>query len=222
MKILLATESYYPNIDGGAVAQRRLVRELVKHGHEVGVIAPGLSFKNSVEQDDETTIFRTRGLALPFYMSNRYHFSLFPILQVKKIIKNFKPDIVNVCSPYPIGISAMICAKKYGIPVVGSIHILPENMLSPFFNLRFYETMKNYTWKYLVYFFNLVNWATIPTRTGADMYIKKGLKTNITPISNGVITEIFNPDNNGEYLRKKMGVPKKNIVLYTGRIIGRY
>jgi len=218
MKILLATESYYPNIDGGAVAQHRLVRELVKHGHEVGIMAPGFSFKNSIEKDNGSTIFRTKGLTLPFYMNNRYHFSPFPIFEVKKIIKKFKPDIVNVCSPYPIGISAMICAKKYGIPVVGSIHILPENMLAPFTCFRFYEKMRKYAWSYLVYFYNLFNWATIPTQTGAEMYKTRGLKTNITPISNGVNTETFNPDNDGEYLRKKYGLPKENIVLYTGRI----
>jgi len=218
MKILFATESYYPNIDGGAIAQRRLVHELTKNGHDVGVIAPATSFKNIIEQDKGSTIFRTRGLTLPFYMNNKYHFSPFPIFQVKKIIKTFKPDVIDVCSPYPIGVSIMICAKKYSIPIIGSIHMLPENMLSPFLSSRYYETMKKYSWSYLVYFFNLVDWTTIPTQTGADMYINMGLKTKVTPISNGVDTEIFNPNTNGEYLRKKFKIPKENIVLYTGRM----
>ena len=218
MKILLATESYYPNIDGGAIAQHRLVHELVKRGNEIGVIAPSPSFKNCVEQDKGSKIFRTKGLVLPFYMNNKYHFSPFPIFQSKKIIKTFKPDIVNVCSPYPIGVSAMLCAKKYGIPVVGSIHILPENMLSPFLNSRYYNMMNRYSWSYLVRFFNLVDWATVPTQTGAEMYVDRGLKTKITPISNGVNTKIFNPNNDGEYLRKKFKIPKKNVVLYTGRM----
>ena len=95
MKILFATESYYPNIDGGAVAQHRLVHELVKRGNEVGVLAPGFSFKNSVEQDNGSTIFRLRGVTLPFYMNNKYHFSPFPIFQLKEIIKTFKPDVVD-------------------------------------------------------------------------------------------------------------------------------
>lgn len=220
MKILFATESYYPNIDGGAVAQYRLVHELVKHGHDVGVIAPSFSFKNSIEEDKGSTIFRTRGFTLPFYMNNKYHFSPFPIFQVKKIIKTFKPDVVDVCSPYPIGVSVLICAKKYSIPVVGSIHMLPENILSPFLNNRYYETMKRYSWSYLVYFFNLVDQATIPTQTGADIYVNMGLKTKITPISNGVNTELFNPNNAGECLREKFKIPKENVVLYTGRICG--
>ena len=90
MRILLATESYYPNIDGGAVAQHHLAKKLAEYGHEVRVIAPGLTFKNNLEQDDSTTIFRTKGLTLPLYMNNRYHFSPSPIFQVEKIIKTLK------------------------------------------------------------------------------------------------------------------------------------
>ena len=47
MKIIIATESYYPNIDGGAIAQHNLAKELKKRGHQVAVIAPGYSFKNN-------------------------------------------------------------------------------------------------------------------------------------------------------------------------------
>lgn len=218
MRILLATESYYPNIDGGAIAQHNLAQELSKHGHNVGIIAPGLSFKNKIEKDNGTIIFRTKAIKLPFYMNGRYYFSPFPLFEVRRIIKKFKPDIINICSPYPISISAMLWARKYDIPVIGSIHILPQNMLAPFSKLKIYETLKKYAWKYLVYFFNLLDWTTIPTKTGLNMYIKKGLKTNITPISNGLKTNIFNPNNNGEYLKKKFNLPDKNIVLFTGRI----
>lgn len=218
MKILFTTESYYPIIDGGAIAQHRIVHELVKKGHDVRIIAPGITFKNTSEDDDGSIIYRTRGLTLPFYMNNKYHFSPFPLSYVNKIIKSFQPDIINVCSPYPNSLSALIFAKKYKIPVVGSIHILPENILAHFLKYNFYETIRKYTWKYLIFFYNKVDWATVPTKTGAEMYKLHGLITPVTSISNGVNIEIFNPKNNGEYLRKKMKLPKDDLVLYTGRI----
>jgi len=218
MKILLATESFYPNIDGGAIAQYNLVHELSKLGHEICVITPGTSLKTKIEKDKDITIYRTRAVRLPLYMDSRYHFSPFPLFKVNKIIKNFKPDIIHVCSPYPISISALLWARKHDIPVVGSIHVLPQNMITPFYRLKNYDIFEDYSWRYLVYFFNLVDWVTIPTKTGAEMYIEKGLKTNITPISNGLKTEVFNPNNNGEYLRKKFNLPKENIVLCSGRM----
>ena len=218
MRILFTTESYYPIIDGGAIAQHRIVHELIKKGHDVRVIAPAFSFKNTLEEENGSTIYRPRAFVLPFYMNNKYHFAPFPLLYVKKIVEEFKPDLINVCSPYPISICAMICAKKKHIPLVGSIHILPENVLAPFFSSGLYPTMVKYTWSYLVYFYNRVDWATVPTQTGAAMYQEKGLKTPVSPISNGVNTEMFKPTNKGDYLRKRFNLPKKPLILYTGRI----
>ena len=218
MKILFTTESYYPIIDGGAIAQHRIVHELINKGHDVRVIAPSFSFKNTIEDDNGSTIYRPRAFLLPFYMNNKYHFTPFPLLSVKKILDTFKPDVINVCSPYPISICAVIWAKKKHIPLVGSIHILPENVLAPFFTSALYPTMVKYTWSYLVYFYNLVDWATVPTQTGAVMYQEKGLTTPVTPISNGVNTKMFKPTNKGEYLRKRFNLPKKPLILYTGRI----
>lgn len=218
MKILLATESYYPNIDGGAVAQSNLVRELKKLGHESIVLTPGFSFRNYVEEIDGIQVYRTSSIPLPFYMNGRYRFSPFPFFKIRSIIKKLKPDIVHICSPYPIGGSAYIWARKNNIPIISSIHVLPENLLSPFLGTRYYKRFEKRFWKYLIYFFNLADWVTIPTQSGADIYIDHGLKNNITPISNGIDIGVFNPGNNGEYLRKKFNLPKKNIVLYAGRI----
>lgn len=218
MKMLLATESYYPNIDGGAIAQHNLVHELKKLGHEIHVLAPGYHFKNYTENDNGITVFRTWSITLPFYMKNRYRFSPFPLFKIRNIIKKIKPDIIHICSPYHIGASTYLWARKYQIPVIDSIHLLPENVFSPFFSSKHYKSLEKRFWKYLIYFFNLADWITIPTQTGADIYLKQGLKNKITPISNGINTKIFNPDNDGEYLRKKFKLPKKNIVMYAGRI----
>jgi len=218
MKILLATESYYPNIDGGAIAQYNLMNELKALGHEPIVIAPGKSFRNYSEEINGYKVYRTSSFPLPFYMNGRYRFSPFPFFKIRKIIKEIKPDIVHICSPYPIGGSAYIWARKNDTPVISSIHILPENFLSPFLGSRHYKKFKDRFWKYLIYFFNFADWITIPTKSGLDIYKKHGLKKNITPISNGINTEIFNQNNDGEYLRKRFNLPKKNIVLTAGRM----
>ena len=218
MNILFTTESYYPIIDGGAVAQHRIVHELKRRGHEMRVIAPGFSFSNTTEDDQGTTIYRPRAVTLPFYMNNKYHVAPFPFFYVKHIIDEFKPDVINVCSPYPNSLCAMIIAKKQGIPIVGSIHILPENILAPLLDTAWYNTMVNYTWRYLVWFYNRVDWATVPTQTGAAMYTERGLRVPITAISNGVDTVLFNPKNHGGFLRERLVLPEKPLVLYCGRM----
>ncbi len=220
MKILLTTESYYPNIDGGAIAQRNLANELTKRGHDVRVIAPGSSFKNTVEKDNGTTIYRTRAVTLPIYMGGSYHFSLFPFFHVGKIMKDFDPDVVHICNAFQVCISSLVWARKLDKPVVGTIHLLPENMIISLskMNKKHYEYIKNLTWNYLLFFFEMVDLAAIPTETGAKMYKKRGFKTKIYPVSNGLKTERFNKKNDGSYLREKFDLKDKKIVLYTGRI----
>jgi 1,2-diacylglycerol 3-alpha-glucosyltransferase len=218
MRVLFTTESYYPIIDGGAVAQHRIVHALINRGHDVRVIAPAFSFSNTVEDDKGSTIYRPRAFVLPFYMNNKYHVAPFPFFYVKRVIDEFQPEIINVCSPYPISICAGILAKKKGIPIVGSIHILPENILAPFTDTSWYHAMVRYTWRYLIYFYKRVDWATVPTQTGAEMYTSRGLRVPITAISNGVDTAMFSPKNNGGYLLDRFGIPPKPLVLYSGRM----
>jgi glycosyltransferase involved in cell wall biosynthesis len=182
------------------------------------VIAPGFSFSNTKEDDKGSTIYRPRAFTLPFYMNNKYHVAPFPFFYVKRVIDEFQPDVVNVCSPYPNSLCAMVTAKKKGIPIVGSIHILPENILAPFFDTAWYNTMVKYTWRYLIWFYNRVDSATVPTETGAAMYKERGLQVPVTAISNGVDTTMFNPKNKGEYLRKRFMLPEKPLVLYSGRM----
>lgn len=220
MKILLTTESYYPNIDGGAIAQRNLANELTKKGHDVRVIAPGFSFKNTVEEDQNTKIYRTRAVKLPLYMGGSYYFSPFPFFKIGRIIKEFNPDIIHICNAFQVCNSSLIWAKKLKIPVVASIHLLPENMIISLSKMKEknYEFIKDLTWKYLLFFFNRFDFAAIPTKTGAEMYEKKGINTKIFPISNGLKMDKFNPNNDGENLRKKFNLSDKKIVLYAGRI----
>lgn len=218
MRILFTTESYFPIIDGGAVAQHRLVHALRKRGHDVRVMAPGTSLRTNITDDQGCPIYRPGSVRLPFYMNGKYHFCPFPYPDVRRVIEEFSPDVINACSPYPISLSALSIAEKRGIPCVGSIHILPENMLAPILNTFLYKRAQTMTWDFLIRFYNRVDWATVPTQTGAEMYLSRGLKTPVTAISNGVNTAVFNPHNDGEYLREKFGISHKPVILYAGRM----
>lgn len=219
MRILLATESYYPNIDGGAQARRNLAIRLKKKGHEVAVVAPGARFENYEEYLDDIRVFRVAGRTLPIYSD--YKFCLFPLWEVKRIINDYKPDVIDVNSPYQIGISTLACAKKKEIPVIGTIHVQPENMLMTVQKAKFlFKVLEKMAWFYIMSVFNRCDYVTSPTQTAIDMLRNHGLKAKAMPISSGIDLTIFNPNNDGEYLRNRYGIPNKQVVLYTGRISG--
>jgi glycosyltransferase involved in cell wall biosynthesis len=219
MRILLATESYYPNVDGGAVARRTLAIRLKERDHDVAVVAPGLKLKNYQEELDGITIYRARGRTLPLYPD--YNFCLFPFKEVKRIIDEFQPDVIDLNTPYQIGLSALWQAKKMGIPAIGTIHVQPENMLMSVDKAKFMlKIMENLAWFYIISFFNKCDFVTSPTQTAIDLMKNHGLKTQGTAISSGIDLDVFKPSNNGQNLKKKFLIPDKPIVLYTGRISG--
>ena len=219
MRILLATESYYPNIDGGAIARRNLAIRLKERGHEVGVVAPGFMPKNYREELEGIRIFRVCGRTLPIYTD--YKFCVFPLWEVKRIMNEFRPDVIDLNTPYQIGISTLACAKKRGIPVIGTIHVQPENMLMTVEKAKFlFRILERMAWFYIIHFFNRCDYVTSPTQTAIDMLRSHGLKAKAWPISSGIDLNVFKPNNNGDYLRERFHIPNKPVVLYTGRISG--
>jgi glycosyltransferase involved in cell wall biosynthesis len=219
MKILLATESYFPNIDGGAVARRSLATRLKKRGHEVAVVAPGFKSENYQEEIDGIRIFRTKGRILPMYPD--YRFSVFPLFEVRRILREFRPDIVDINTTYQIGLSTLVWAKKMKIPAVGTIHVQPENMLMSVHRTKFmFNILENLSWSYIIGFFNRCDYVTSPTQTAIDLMRAHGLKAKAQPVSSGIDLDIFNPENDGHNLKEKYSIPNKPTILYTGRISG--
>ncbi len=219
MRILFASESYWPNIDGGALSQRKIATRLASRGHEVGVIAPGDSDRGYVERDKGTKIYRTRSIPLLLY--DHYNISLFPKKRVKKAMEDFKPDLVHVHDPYPIARNTLKKAKKHDIQVVGSNHILPENLFLAVSQTRFlYDMFKELGWKFLINFYNRCDYVISPTQTAVDKLLQHGLESPAKPISNGIELDVYTPENDGQELKEELDIPDKPVVLYTGRLSG--
>ncbi len=219
MRILLATESYYPNIDGGAVARRNLAMRLKNKGHDVAVVAPGFYPRNYEEQVDGIRIFRVAGRTLPLYFD--YKFCAFPLYEVRRVIYEFEPDVIDMNSPYQIGMCALAWGKKNKIPVIGTVHVQPENMLMTVHKAKFlFGILEKLSWFFITSVFNRCDYVTSPTQTAIDMLRENGLTAPAIPISSGIDLNIFKPENDGAHLRKMHGIPNKPVILYTGRISG--
>src|SRR5258705_11418342 len=100
MRILIATDSYWPNLDGGALFQRRLARGLRDLGHSVTVWAPSVHGPQTLESFDGVTIVRSRSRVL---LSNRrYRIARLPA-SFAEAFQAAAPDIVHVHNPGPLG-----------------------------------------------------------------------------------------------------------------------
>ncbi len=225
MKILLATEDYWPNQDGGALFERRLVLDMLKKGHEVRVIAPAMDANGfALERDGGSLIWRLPSVTL--WLNKKYRISWWPFGFVSRCLDEFKPDVVHVHNSAFIGFAAVFGARKRGIPVIATNHFMPENLFSAMKRPRVQEFFNNTTgalvWKLLAWFHNKATAVTSPTQTAVDLLVQAGVRKPTYPISNGVDVRRFVPPASHEVKRALMlqrGLsPDVPIVLYAGRL----
>lgn len=122
MKILMFSNNYLPHTSGVGTSVTRTMRNIEKLGHEVRLIAP--EFPNFKENNP--LIYRVPALPLrppviPLAFPN--------IHAIKKIVENYKPDIIHTHHPFLLGKTAMRLAKKYHLPIVFTHHSIYEQYI---------------------------------------------------------------------------------------------
>jgi glycosyltransferase involved in cell wall biosynthesis len=219
MKILIASDLHYPTINGVASFSRNLAKGLAAHGHEVLVIAPSQNGKRSKEVDGNHVIVRTVSVIFPFYQN--FRISLNPAREVKKIIKDFDPDVIHIQMLMGIGQATMRYGNKMGIPIVSTNHAMPENLMDNLRLLAPFSRPINYTLKaYGARFHSKADFVTLPTQSAIDMF---GAGDRITvpmkAVSNGIDLGRFTASKAPTALFKKYNLPKTSpIVSYIGRL----
>ncbi|MGB7055988.1 MAG: glycosyltransferase, partial [bacterium] len=118
------------------------------------------------------------------------------------------------------GKEAVSAAKKLGIPVMGTNHLMPENLTHYLHLPGIAETwLQRFAWRQFVRVFEQLDFVTTPTRTAAALLAKAGLRKKVVPVSCGIDLERFKPTNDGAYLRRKFAIPTdKPVLLYVGRL----
>lgn len=218
MKILLITESYWPNADGGALFERRLAHGLASLGHQITIWTPGIKARSYIETDEPTTILREKSWV--FLVNPKYRVSYWPWISGLRHITRLKPDVIHIHNPYLMGLTGLLWARLKNIPVVATNHFMPENAL---LNLRgtgwLYKPLHSLIWKYIVWFHNRCDYVTSPTPTATSLLSLHGLKKPLEAISNGIDTVQFQPRPRAQVNKyvPNTGLP---LILYLGRVDG--
>jgi len=219
MKILIASDLHYPTINGVATFSRNLAKGLAAHGHEVLVIAPSQNGKRSKEVDGNHVIVRTVSVIFPFYQN--FRISLNPAREVRKIIKDFDPDVIHIQMLLGIGQATMRYGNKMGIPIVSTNHAMPENLMDNLRLLAPFSRPINYTISaYGARFHSKADFVTLPTQSAIDMFkASDRITVPMAPVSNGIDLGRFAPGKAPAALYKKYNLPKdKPIITYIGRL----
>lgn len=219
MRILIATDTYHPDVNGAAYFTYRLATTLTKRGHDVFVMCPSRSFKNTVSDDEGVMVYGIRSIRLPIYLNFRIS-PVFVSRVIRGVVKRISPNVVHIQNHFLIGKQAVGAAKKLGIPVIGTNHFMPENLihyLHPPIDAE--KRLQQLAWRQCVEVFEQLDFVATPTKTAAALLRNAGLSKDIVPISCGIDLERFKPTNDGSYLRQRFAIPdNKLVLLYVGRL----
>ncbi len=218
MRILIASDLHWPNINGVATFGRNLAHGLAAEGHDVLVIAPSQTGKKYEEIDRNHRIMRTSSVVFPFYQN--FRISITPYKEVKRIVEEFEPDVIHVQTPIGIGRAAVGCAKKMGIPLIATNHAMPENLVDNLRLLAPFSRPINYILKELgTRFYNNADFVTMPTEAALKMLNSESFKVPYMAISCGIELSRFKPGDVPADFYDRFDIPKgKKIVLYVGRL----
>lgn len=219
MKILIGADLHWPTINGVATFTRNLAKGLADRGHEVVVIAPSQTGKAYKEIDGNHVVYRTASVPFAFYQN--FRISPTPGAEVRKIIKEFDPDIIHVQMMMWLGQAAMKYGNKFGIPIVTTNHAVPENLMDNIKLLAPVARPINYMLNgYGARFHSKADYMTLPTQAAIEM-LNAGDKIDIPmeAVSNGIDLSRFKPGKPTKAFLQKFGLPEnKPIISYIGRI----
>lgn len=219
MKILITTDSYYPNVNGASIFGQRLARGLRDRGHEVLVIAPGTSAKSRYFEVDGIRVFGVRSVPAFIYKDMRVVVPVDVDRITMKAIKMFQPEVVHAQGHFPVSRSVIRNAKSCGIPVVGTNHFMPEN-LTHYAHLPapMDALLRQRLWRKFRGVFENIDVVTTPTARAASYMDGNGFDGTIRVISNGIELTRFNPGRAEAGFKERYGLPDEPLLLYVGRL----
>jgi glycosyltransferase involved in cell wall biosynthesis len=221
MRILIASQAYYPSINGQAVFTINLAEGLARPGHQVLVVTSSEQGRAYRARCNGVRIFALGSIALNTLHPDLF-FSPLPGPAVRRAFEAFHPDIVHIQDHYPISHAVAKTARKYDLKVGGTNHFMPKNV-APYFPLLsdFKPGFEKLMWAWPLGLYNQLDMVTAPSETAAAIMRQHGLQPPGFPISCGISLERFQPRPQADrhVLRRRFGLdPGKVTFLYIGRV----
>lgn len=212
LKIAVVTETFPPEVNGVAMTIDVMVRALIERGHGIEVIRPEqLGDKHPRTRARHAEVL-VKGMPIPGYSSLRMGMPA-PRLLTQRW-RALRPDVVQLVTEGPLGFSAMLAARKLGIPVASEYRT----------NFNAYAQHYGKAWlngpitRYLRYLHNATAVTMVPTGEMAESLRSKGF-LRVEIVTRGVDTLLFNPAQRSEVLRRTWGAPPDApVVLHVGRL----
>ena len=232
MHILLIHQAFVSPEEAGGTRHYELASHCVKQGHKFTIVASDLSYlsgKRAVKERKLISKQNLRGIKVlrsftypslhRSFIWRVFSFISFMLTSIWAAMKADRPDLVMGTSP-PIfqAVSAGLVAKIKRCPFLLEIRDLWPEFAIDMGVLTNPVLIKLSRWleKFL---YARATHILVNSPAYRDYLIKKGIESDkIAFISNGVDTNIFNGNANGDSVRHEIGLNEKFVVTYAGAL----
>ncbi len=215
LTIVMGCDTFAPDVNGAARFAERLAAGLTSRGHDVHVVAPGLKYRTyppatEIIEGVPVTVHRLPAVRWKPHDWLRFVWPWRSKHYARQVLDSVKPDVVHIQSHIVIGRGLAREARKRGIPVVATNHVMAENILDfttlpPVLDKVFVKL----AWDDASRTFDMARAVTTPTRRAADFLEATIDIHGVIPISCGIDASGYTAD-----LSPRDG----NRILFVGRL----
>jgi len=218
VKIAIFVETYLPYLNG-VVTHVKILREgLIKNGHEVLVVTADKRVKEHVIEDG---ILRCPAIEVKkiygYGMSSPISGTL------RKMIRDFEPDIIHIQQEFGIGIAGIRASRDLKVPLVYTLHTMYDDYVYYIAPSPLTDVAKHISRNYIRFIARRADIITGPSKKCADYLDMAGVRRKVYVIPNSVELENYTDDattpEQRSAVRKRYNIPENAFVAcFCGRI----
>lgn len=218
-RILIGTDTYYPDVNGASYFTQRLAAGLAGRDHEVHVVCPAHPDQPMVGERDGVTVHRIPSLPILLHPTFRIPNPLISRIRARRIVGELRPDVIHAQGHFLIGRALIHHAHQAGIPLVATNHFMPENLLGySHIPAWLHRSACALAWRDFTRVFGTVGHITTPTPIAARLIRDQGVVREIESISCGIDLARFHPRAAAERPAALRHIPDRLSVLFVGRL----
>ena len=219
MRIAYFTDTFLPQVNGVATALANQARELGARGHHVLIFTPKLdNIKRRKFKAKNVEVVHLP--TVPALLYPEFKLGIFGFPKVVQTLIKFKPDIIHLHTPLTVGVDAVLAARFFNKPLVGTVHVFFSE--SGYLRWLKYKMAVKIVDKVIQRFLNFIfrqcDLVLVPSKMLIVELKKDRFEKPIGYLPNGVSTqkkELSLPGRTA--IKKKYGL-KEKVILHSGRL----
>lgn len=223
MRILSCSDVPHHFVAGSSSFVRQLACGLRERGHTLGVVCASRRLGPERYAEPCSPIYGVSSFPSVLHPAFRISFPIGIRHQLVDLFDDFRPDLVHIQSHGPLPMSVAKLARRRGLPVVGTNHFVPANIIHQVPIPRWLHALVIRTmWSHLHAIYKRLDALTTPTGAARDTLRASGFDGDVQVISNGVDLTRFNPQPLLPHVlarvRHAYGIRDRLVLLTVGRL----